>query len=89
MSTNSDEDNIKADAIKSQLERWIELLVNHIDMFAKDGIQYVSLLRSYKGLKVYRKTITTKVSELCGKMLKFVENQNYFVRPLLLINNLV
>ena len=41
----------------------MEFLVDHIDMLADDAMQYIKLLQSHEGLKVYNMFITNKVSE--------------------------
>ena len=57
-----------ADVAKSNIEKWIELLVDHLDMCAHDAMEYVKLLRSHDWPKKYRKFITSKVSEYCRVM---------------------
>ena len=61
-SSQNDEDDKWADVAKSHIEKWIELLVDHLDICAHDAMEYVKLLRSQKK---HRKFITSKVSESC------------------------
>ena len=58
-----DEDREQVDIVKSNIEKWLELLIGHISMLAPGAIKYVKLLRSHKGLKKYEKFISGKVSE--------------------------
>ena len=70
-SSKNDGDSERADVMKSQLVKWMELLVNHLDMFAENAAQFVKLLQlqSYTGLKTYKKTINAKVNELLTHLL--------------------
>ena len=53
-----------ADIIGTEITKWIELLVNNIDMFADDAVRYLKELRSHSRIdKTYQKIITASVSE--------------------------
>ena len=51
------------ESIRSHIEKWIGELIDNIDMSAHDAKDYVALMRSQNGLKVYRKLISGKVSK--------------------------
>ena len=54
-----------ADVIGTEITKWIELLVNNINMFANDAIHYLKELQSHSGIdKAYQRIITASVSEL-------------------------
>jgi len=61
----SDEDDSKrADIIESEIQKWIELLVNNINMFANDAVQYFKALQFQKGLdKKYNRNVFASVSK--------------------------
>ena len=59
----TDEDRKMADIIGTEITRWIELLVNNIDMFADDAVWYLKELRSHSRIdKTYQRIITVSVS---------------------------
>ena len=59
----SDEDKKMADIIGTEITKWIELLVNNIDMFADDAIQYLKELQSHSRFdRTYQRIITASVS---------------------------
>lgn len=66
----TEEDRKMADVIGTEITKWIELLVNNINMFADDAVHYLRELRSHSRIgKTYQKIITASVSELlifCG-----------------------
>ena len=51
-----------ADVIETEIAKWIELLVNNINMFADDAALYLRELRSH--VKFDKKIIGASVSEL-------------------------
>ena len=62
----SDEDNKKVEVVEVEITKWIELLVNSIDMSAHDAVQYFKELKSEKAFgKKYNRIATASVSELC------------------------
>ena len=64
MLKKTDEDSKKVDVIEIEIKKWIELLVNNIDMSANDAVQYFKILRSDGALgKRHNKTVAASVSE--------------------------
>ena len=60
----SEDDKKRVDVIEIEIQKWMELLVNSVDMKAGDAVQYYKALRSTKALgKKYAKTLTASVSE--------------------------
>ena len=61
---NKDEEDSKmVDVVEAEIKKWIELLINNVNMSANDAVQYFKELRSHKGLgKDYNKIITASVS---------------------------
>ena len=60
----SEEDGKRTDVIGIEIQKWMELLINSVDMKASDAVQYYKELRSTKALgKKYSKTLTSSVSE--------------------------
>ena len=61
---NSEEDSKRTDVIGIEIQKWMELLVNSVNMKAGDAVQYFRELKSTKALgKKYTKTLTASVSE--------------------------
>ena len=58
----NNEDKTMADVIETEIAKWIELLVNNINMFADDAALYLRVLRSH--VKLDKKIIGASVSEL-------------------------
>ena len=59
----SEEDGKRTDVIEIEIQKWMELLVNSIDMKGSGAVQYYRELRSTKALgKKYNKIVTTSVS---------------------------
>ena len=64
MLKKTEEDSKKVDVIEIEIKKWIELLVNNIDMSANDAVQYFKELRSDGALgKKHNRTVTASVSE--------------------------
>ena len=60
----SNEDKTVADVISGEITKWIELLVDNVNMFTDDAVQYLRELRSHGKLdKMHNKAIRTSVSE--------------------------
>ena len=60
----SNKDKTVADVIVAEITNWIELLVNNVNMFTDDTVQYLKELRSHGKLdKMCNKTISVSVSE--------------------------
>ena len=60
----SNEDKTVADVIAAEITKWIKLLVNNVNMFTGDAVQYLKELRSHGKLdKMCNKTISASVSE--------------------------
>ena len=60
----SNEDKTVANVIAGEITKWIELLVNNINMSTDDTVQYFKELRSHGKLnKMCNKTISASVSE--------------------------
>lgn len=58
-----EEDSKRVDVIDSEIKKWIELLVNSVDMSANDAVLYFNELCSHKELgKNYNRIITASVS---------------------------
>ena len=58
---NSNENKTMADVLVNEIKKWLELLVDSIDMFADDAVQYLRELRSH--VKLGYKTIGVLVSK--------------------------
>ena len=62
----NDEDGKKVEVVEAEIIKWIELLVNNIDMSACDALQYFKELKSENILcKRYREITNASVSKLC------------------------
>lgn len=63
----NEEDNKKTDVIGIEIKKWMELLVNSVDIKASEAVQYFKELKSTKALgKKYNKTLTASVSEIAA-----------------------
>ena len=63
---NDEKSNSKAHVIETEIIKWLELLVNSVDMFAKDAVDDFKLLYSELSPKElsekYRNTVAISVS---------------------------
>ena len=60
----SNEDKTVADVVAAEITKWIKLLVNNINMFMDDTVQYLKELRSHGKLdRIHNKAISASVSE--------------------------
>ena len=59
----NEEDSKRTDVIGIEIKKWIELLVNSVNMKAGDAVQYFKELKSNKAFgKKYNKILTASVS---------------------------
>ena len=57
------EDTKRTDIIGIEIKKWMELLVNSVDMRAGDAVQYFKELKPTKAFgKAYNKALTASVS---------------------------
>ena len=60
----NEEDSKRTDVIEIEIKKWMELLINSVDMKSGDAVRYYQEIRSNKALgKKYNRTLTTSVSE--------------------------
>ena len=58
----NEEDSKRIDVIGIEIQKWMELLINSVDMRAGDAVQYFQEIRSNKALsKKYNKTLNASV----------------------------
>ena len=60
----SEEDSKKINVIGIEIQKWMELLINSVDMKAGDAVHYFRELRSTTALgRIYNKIVTASVSK--------------------------